>query len=525
MRLNRREFLMSAAGSGLVLPTAARAQAPRPARLSRVFLHGVASGDPLVDRVVLWTRVSVSGGTPDVRWRLATNPTLANVVASGTVRTAEVRDFTVKVDAGGLEPGRTYYYSFTLGNEHSPVGRTRTLPAPGVARLRFAVASCSNYPYGFFNVYGRIAARADLDAVLHLGDYIYEFENGRFGDGTKIGRVPRPAGETITLSDYRLRYATYHSDPDLQEARRQHAFITVWDDHELANNAWHEGAQNHQPEAEGDWATRRAAAYRAYLEWMPVREQPGFNPRLYRSFRFGNLADLVMLDSRALRDQQVASDDVAALVDPRRTMLGAAQEAWCLDELRASQRGGTTWRLLGQQVLFARMTPTGQKVRNADTWDGYQAARDRILDFVASERVRDVVILTGDVHSSWALDVPRSAWDGYTARTGHGSLAVECSTPAISSPPIFADGQGRERAAALKVMLPHLKFMDGEQRGYVLLDVTPQRVQIDYVFVPTVMERSNAETYAASLVDERGSSHLVEAGKPASSREAAPLAG
>lgn len=522
MRLNRREFLAGTAASGLVLPFAVRAQAP--AARSRAFPHGVASGDPLADRVVLWTRVAPSTRTVDVRWRVAADAALAKIVASGTVRTSAARDFTVKVDAPGLDPAMTYYYSFTAGTDHSPIGRTRTLPAADVARVRLAVVSCSNYPYGFFNVYGRLAAHADVDAVLHLGDYIYEFENGRYGDGTKIGRIPQPLGETITLDDYRARYATYRSDPDLQEAHRQHPFITVWDDHELTNNAWREGAQNHQPETEGDWTVRRAAAYRAYLEWMPVREQPGFNPRLYRSFRFGSLADLVMLDARALRDRQVAPDDIAALGNPQRTVLGTAQEAWCFEELRASLRAGVAWRLLGQQVLFARMTPDGQKVRNADTWDGYQAARDRVLDFVAQERVKDLVVLTGDVHSSWAMDVPRSPWTGYSARSGEGSLAVELSTPAISSPPIFADGQGRERAAALKVMLPHLKFMEGEHRGYVLLDINAERVQADYMFVPTVQERTKLATHAASLLTERGSAHLVETGKPLVTQEAPPLA-
>jgi alkaline phosphatase D len=378
--------------------------------------------------------------------------------------------------------------------------------------------------YGNWAAYHRMADE-DLDFVLHLGDYIYEFENGRYGDGTKINRVPRPAGETVTLDDYRMRYATYRSDPDLQQAHRQHPFITVWDDHELTNNAWRDGAANHQPDTEGDWAARRAAAYRAYLEWMPVREQSDLAPRLYRTFRFGQLADLVMLDARSLRDQQVATDNLSALTDPRRTMLGAAQEAWCLDQLRESHRGQTKWRLLGQQVLFARLTPVGQTVRNADSWDGYQAARDRVLDTLQQEHINDVVILTGDVHSSWALDVPRTGWDGYNARTGSGSLAVEVVAPAISSPPMFTnDGQGRERAAALKVMVPHLKFMDGDNRGYVILDVTPERVQTDWFFVPTVSERTDKESPAASLLTERGSSHLVDAGKPAPTQEAAPLA-
>lgn len=522
MRLNRREFLASTAASSLILPFAVRAQTPTNG--SRTFPHGVASGDPLADRVMLWTRVTSARPVVDVEWRVASDRALAKSVASGTVRTSATRDFTVKVDAGGLDPGATYYYAFTVGRERSPIGRTRTLPEGALARLRLAVVSCSNYPYGFFNVYGRIAARADVDAVLHLGDYIYEFENGRFGDGTKLHRLPRPDHEIVTLADYRLRYATYRSDPDLQDAHRQHPFITTWDDHELANNAWLDGAENHQPDKEGAWGARRAAAYRAYLEWMPVREQPGFSPRLYRSFRFGELADLVMLDARSLRDRQVAPDDLDGIVNPKRTMLGAAQEAWCVDELRASQRGSAAWRLLGQQVIFARLNPIGQKVRSADAWDGYQAARDRLLDFVRDERIKDLVVLTGDAHSSWAMDVPRSPWDGYTSASGSGSLAVEFVTPAISSLPVFADGQSRERAAALKVMLPHLKFMDGANRGYILLDVTPQRLQADFMFVPTVAERSKAELPGASLVTERGSAHVVEVGKPAPTQDAASLA-
>jgi alkaline phosphatase D len=524
MWLNRREFLWSAAASGLVLPFTVRAQTST-SSASRLFPHGVASGDPLTDRVILWTRVSGTNSAPDVHWTVAADSAFAEVAARGSVRTAAARDFTVKIDAGGLEPATTYYYRFEAGRESSAIGRTRTLPAAGAERLRLAVVSCSNYPFGFFNVYGRIAARPDLDAVLHLGDYIYEFENGRYGDGVTIGRVPRPIGETVTLDDYRARYATYRSDPDLQEAHRQHPFITVWDDHELANNAWRDGAANHQAATEGDWRTRRAAAWRAYLEWMPVREHTDFLPRLYRTFRFAGLADLVMLDARSLRDRQVPLDDLAALADPRRTMLGAAQERWLADQLRESQREQTPWRLLGQQVMFARMTPSGQNVRNADSWDGYQGARERMLALLEAERIRDVVILTGDVHSSWAMDVPRSAWESYRARSGEGSLAVEVTTPAISSPPIFAaDGEGRERAAALRVMLPHLRFMDGENRGYVLLDVTRERAQVDYFFVPTVQERTDVETHVASLVTVRGSSHLVDAGKPAPTQQGAPLA-
>lgn len=484
---------------------------------SAVFPHGVASGDPLADRVILWTRVTPADGgasmpVVDVRWRIARDPALAQAVAQGTVRTTGERDFTVKVDAGGLRPGRPYYYAFETGGERSPVGRTRTLPAGAVDRVRLASVCCSNYPAGFFNVYRCLANREDLDAIVHVGDYIYEFENGVYGDGSGLLRIPEPRREAVTLSDYRIRYATYRTDPDLQEAHRRHPFIVVWDDHELANDAWAGGAVNHNPDqGEGDWATRKAAAYRAYLEWMPIRESPGPGFRLYRSFRFGTLADLVMLDTRALRDRQVPTTDLEALVDPKRAVLGATQEAWLFNQLRSSQRAATLWRVLGQQIMFSRVVPPGRPVLTSDTWEGYQAPRDRILDFLAAERVQDVVILSGDLHSSWAFDVPRNPWNGYRGATGEGSLAVELLAPAISSPPLFTDPALRERSVLLRALLPHLKFLEGESRGYILIDVTRTRMRGEWYFVPSVLERSAAETRAASFVCERGSAHLAQA--------------
>jgi alkaline phosphatase D len=447
----------------------------------------------------------------DVRWRIATDDRIAQVAAEGTARTSADRDFTVKVDAGGLRAGRPYYYVFEAGGDRSPVGRTRTLPAGATDRIRLASLCCSNYPAGFFNVYRCVANRSDLDAVVHVGDYIYEFENGRYGDGSGLLRIPEPPREAVTLSDYRIRYATYRSDPDLQEAHRQHPFIAVWDDHELTNDAWVGGAVNHNPDqGEGDWATRRAAAYKAYLEWMPIRETPGPDIHLYRSFRFGDLADLIMLDTRALRAQQAGSADVATLADPRRSILGAAQEEWLFDQLRTSQRTGRAWRLIGQQVMFSRLGQPGRGALQPDSWDGYPVARDRIVELVASERVRDLAILSGDVHSSWAFDVPPNPWDGYD-RAGTGSVAVELVTPAVSSPPLFSSPELRDRATLLRALLPHLKFLEGESRGYVLLDVTRQQLRGEWYFVPTVLERSTAETRAAAFVCERGSAHLTEA--------------
>jgi alkaline phosphatase D len=522
MSLTRRQFLWSAAATAaLSAPhlreswsAALQAQAS-PESAAGLFRHGVASGDPLIDRVILWTRVTpldeAAATVVDVRWRVASDEALSQVVAQGTARTSGERDFTVKVDAGGLQAGRPYYYAFEAGTDRSPVGRTKTLPAGAVDRVRLASLCCSNYPAGFFNVYRCVANRDDLDAVVHVGDYIYEFQNGIYGDGSGLLRIPEPRKEAVTLSDYRVRYATYRSDPDLQEAHRRHPFIAVWDDHELTNNAWRDGAANHNPEqGEGDWPTRRAAAYRAYLEWMPIREFAGGGIHLYRSFRFGSLLDLVMLDTRGLRDQQVATTDVEGLTNPARSILGAPQEAWLFDELRASQRAGTGWRVLGQQVMFSRIAQPERGAFVADTWEGYQAARDRVFDFLAAERVQDVAVLSGDIHSSWAFDLPRNPFDGYD-RGGKGSLAVELLAPAISSAPLFTDPATRDRAVLLRALLPHLKFLEGETRGYVLLDVTRQQLRGEWYFVPTVLERSPAETRAAAFVCERGSSHLAEA--------------
>ncbi len=514
MTLSRRQFLWSAAASSVLLPELLAAQAAAPSEGSSIFRHGVASGDPLTDRVMLWTRISPWAGAShpmDVDWRIATDEQLTQVVQHGTAQARGERDFTVKVDAGGLKPGRHYFYAFDHAGQRSPVGRTRTLPAGSVDRLSLALVCCSNYPAGYFNVYRAVANRPDLDAVIHVGDYIYEFENGVYGEGSTLLRIPEPRREAVTLSDYRIRYATYRSDADLQAAHAQHPFIVVWDDHELSNDAWAGGAKNHNPElGEGDWATRRAGAYRAYLEWMPIRETTDRDIHLYRSFRFGDMADLVMLDTRGLRDQQVVADDIDGLVDPRRTLLGERQRRWMFDELRSSQRDGRAWRILGQQIMFAAAALPRRPVLLPDAWDGYQAERSRVLDFIAAERIRDVAILSGDIHSSWGFDVPKNPWDGYHKDTGAGSLAVEIVAPAISSAPLFTtDALLKAGEPGLRSSLPHLKFLEGDSNGYVLLDVTRERLNADWYFVPTVSKRTAAETRAAGVVCERGSSHLV----------------
>lgn len=508
--LTRRQFLWGATASGLAWPIGTSTQA------GQLFRHGVASGDPQTERVMLWTRITPAGvaataRSMEVTWRVATDLAMTRTVRSGTASTAAQRDFTVKVDAAGLEPGRTYYYAFECAGQRSPIGRTKTLPAGAVDRLRLVLLSCANYPAGFFNVYRMVAERQDLDAVVHVGDYIYEFANGEYGDGAALNRLPQPLKEAVALEDYRARYSTYRSDPDLQEAHRQHPFIAIWDDHESANDAWSGGASNHTAATEGDWATRKAAAWRAYMEWMPIREQLDGSIKLYRSFRFGSLADLVMLDTRTPRDKQAAPDDMTAINSPSRRMIDAAQESWFFETLRASQRAGIPWRLIGQQVLFSRMAPPGRPVQFADIWDGYQASRERVLDFFEREQARNIVILTGDLHSSWAIDVPRNPWANYRPQTGQGSLAVELVGPAVSSPGLMTPEQAGALSAALRVALPTVKYLDGVQRGYVLIDVTAQRMRADWFHAVTVAERSTSQRLAASFVCASGSAHLAPA--------------
>ncbi len=499
MALTRRAFLWTAAGSAIACPSLLDGQV----RQVDVFSHGVASGDPTAAEVVIWTRVTpppaLSGRTVRVRWQVTTDSSLPITVRSGAVTTSAQRDFTVKVDVRGLDPGRTYRYRFDALNQVSPFGRTRTLPA-STDHVTLAAVSCSNYPAGFFNAYAAIAARDDLDAVVHLGDYIYEFANGDFGDGTTIDRIPDPAHEAVALDDYRRRYATYRQDIDLQALHRRHAVIAVWDDHELASNAWFGGGDG--------WAQRRRAAIRAYFEWMPVRENHGSGSSgIYRSFAFGQLATLTMLDTRSVRDGQVNATDSRGLADPRRRIISADQERWLSETLRASQRGGTTWSLIGQQVMFSPFTTPDVPIKNPDAWDGYQAQRARVRDLLAT--AGNPVILTGDMHSSWAFDIPRNPWSGYRPDTGEGSIAVELITPAVSSPPYFTGNQEQTLGPAIRTSLPHLKFLEGEHRGYLLLDLTSTRLQASWHLTPDVLLRSPEERVATTLVVVAGSSRLA----------------
>lgn len=526
-----------------------------------VFQHGVASGDPLTDRVILWTRITLPerGRSTDdkawnerqhveVRYVVATDPHLKRIVARGHTHTSAARDFTVNVDASGLRPDTTYYYRFAVGDAKSPIGRTKTLPVGKTQRLRMAVVSCSNHAYGYFNAYGRIAQRADLDLVMHLGDYLYEYGAGQYGSV----RTPEPATEIVTLSDYRARHAQYKRDPDSQAMLRQHPLVAIWDDHETANNSWKDGAENHQPATEGSWAARVAAALQAYYEWMPVREVDTSNPRRNnRSYAYGDLADLVLLEERlGARSQQLegsistpfgtAFTQTGAFLDPARQMLGTDEEQWLFDKLRTSP---AKWKMLGQGVMFAQLKVPGYGLPNAaggglflnaDQWDGYQPARDRIYDVLkggnGQPAVDNVVILTGDIHSSWAADLtqdpnnPVVASGGYDPATGAGSRAVEFVGTSVSSPGIDTDTTG-QIAAALRSANPHFKYINLIKRGYMLVDVTPERAVAEWWHLDTVASPSNIETFAIAFETRFGENRLQLAAQTAPRANPPALAG
>ena len=467
------------------------------------FLHGVASGDPLPDAVILWTRVTPSDAsrTIELRWEVAADLDFRELVASGSILTDSGRDFTAKVDAEGLAAGTLYYYRFIAGDISSPIGRTRTAPSGSVERLRFGVASCSSYAHGYFHAYRSLSERLDLDAVIHLGDYIYEYGTGEYG---KI-RAYEPAHEIVTLSDYRTRYAQYRRDPDLQALHRQLPMIAVWDDHEVSNDAWSDGAQNHTPAREGAFSDRLRAASQAHAEWMPTRERA--HAGAYRSISYGDLVDLILLDTRnSGRARQLRRDD-PALDDPERTLLGRTQEGWLSEQLGASR---ARWRMLGQQVMVSPFALG----KNLDSWEGYPAARARLLQQL-SAAAGDTVILTGDVHSSWAMDVLDDA--------GEHSLAVELVTPGISSPLLSReDAEAREPDVMAQ---PHVRYAQMWKRGYMVVDVDRERVQAAWYQYESVEAPAYVKpVFAAAAAAYSGERRLRMEPEPAPAPETAGAA-
>lgn len=497
--------MAAGASAAALLPLAGAVPAAR-AAAGPVFVHGVASGDPLPDGVLLWTRVTPSpdavpgsgaGGPTAVGWEVAEDEGFASVVASGSVTASASSDHTVKADVRGLSPATDYFFRFTAAGTTSPVGRTRTAPAAGAqaGNLRFGVVSCAHWESGFFASYRHLAARRDLDAVLHLGDYVYEYGSGAYPLAHEPVRIVQPVHETLTLADYRTRHGQAKTDPDLQTLHAALPLVAIWDDHEFANDAWSGGAENHTPGAEGAWPDRVRAAKQAYFEWMPVR--PATEGTTYRRLRFGALADLFLLDLRSFRDEQPDLGDGDDIDDPDRTITGRRQLDWLKSGLSASE---ATWRLVGNSVMISPVAfgsvpayllgplaqvlgiPEGGLAVNVDQWDGYTDDRDELLRHVRDGGVGDTVFLTGDIHMHWANDVPLRA-AAYPHDPAVASEFVVTSVTSDNVDDILRVPPGTVSAVAevaVRGANRHVQWVDMDAHGFGVLDVTAQRAQMDY---------------------------------------------
>jgi alkaline phosphatase D len=481
------------------------------------FYHGVASGDPTSRSVILWTRVTDSTLVDiPVDWVIGTDTSIFNIVATGSSVALAARDHTIKVDVTGLEPNTTYYYRFSALGVPSCTGRTWTLPEGDADSLRLAVFSCASYNAGYFNAYEIVARRNDVDLVVHLGDYIYEYGSDEFGNDPDVDRPYDPTTEILALPEYRTRHSQYKLDAQLQLLHRNYPFVCVWDDHEFANNAWTGGAQNHQA-GEGPWEDRKAMAFEAYDEWMPIRlpDTMTDTTRIYRSLQLGDLAELIMLDTRIQgRDEQLGVGD-PQLADTSRTLLGDAQRQWLFDRLDSSS---AQWHILGQQVMVAPLTLFGAAV-NTDQWDGYPAERERLLDHVMDGNIENMVVLTGDIHSAWGNDIPL---DGYNPFTGANSRGVEFVTSSVTSPSLDLGGL----EPLVQVLNGHVKHLNIEERGFAIVDINTQRTQCDWYTLSSITTIDTTYAFDAGRIVNAGERHLEVAATPAArpAADKAPLA-
>jgi len=489
------------------------------------FLHGVASGDPLTDRVVLWTRVTTEEESVPVEWVLARDAALTDVIARGTATAHADHDHTVHVDPDGLEPGATYHYRFQTGASVSPTGRTKTLPAD-CERVRFAICSCAKFNAGFFNAYAAIAEQEQLDFLLHLGDYIYEASNTppkSQTPGADIGRPFDPLGECRTLADYRRRYAQYRRDVDVQHLHLRMPMIATLDDHELADGAWAGGSSEHDPEQHGPWSERRDAALRARWEWLPARPPDAADPtRVFRGVSVGGLVDIALLDIRSRRDEPVRDP---AMSEPQRTMLGAEQRDWLLRELESSD---AAWRIVATPSVFTRtwceepqeplhtalaklkLIDEDGEGPDHDQWDGYPAERARLTGHLRDRAIANVVFLSADIHVSVAAVVTDAA-------SGR-AVGVEMTAPSLTSQNLDDKLGVRPRdprivrsEEAYVAAHDHVHWCDMSAHGFVVVDVAPDRVRGEWWHVDTVLEPGRGAGLAAAYDAPRGEPRLVRA--------------
>lgn len=535
LKIDRRNLVLGG-GLGLAaLALPAGAALARQLLTATGFTHSVASGEPASDAMLLWTRYVPAAGEGTVRLdvELALDPDFTKVAGGASVRTGAWRDWTAKVTVDGLKPSTVYWFRFIAPDgTKSPVGRTKTLPVGPAARFGLAVFSCSNLPYGVFNAYAHAAERKDLDLWLHTGDYIYENGVASLKDGDwGPGRTLLPATEILNIADYRMRYALYRADPDLQRLHQVAPMVALWDDHESANDSWEGGAANHQPAKEGDWNVRRAAAMQVYREWTPVSDEP------WKAYQIGSLATLYRTESRLLaRTQQAdigaafkAENPDAALrafrdgawKDPSATMMGSTQESWLAHALKANARSGG-WQMIGMGTILGRTVMPKDAVdwlrpevnarkvagyRNniraaaqgvpmwMDRWDGYPAARSRLLKS-AQAADADLVMLSGDSHNAWAYGLLE---EGKPA-------GVEFAGQAVTSHGMEGDMGADPKVVAEGFMAanPEMKFADTSRRGYMMMQITPQRVTGEWLFLETVKARSLALAGTHRMSVEKG---------------------
>ncbi|MFJ6831243.1 alkaline phosphatase D family protein [Streptomyces sp. NPDC091209] len=539
-RAPRRRTVVKAAAATAVLAAPLAAALPARAAEAPAFLHGVASGDPLPDGILLWTRVTPgsqaipgSGLGPDteVSWTVARDKAFTTIVTKGSTVATAASDHTVKADIRGLAPATDYWFRFSAGGTDSPAARTRTAPAADAAvpGLRFGVVSCANWEAGYFSAYRHLAARNDLDAWLHLGDYIYEYKSGEFGTRGTVVRPHSPANEILTLADYRTRHGRYKTDPDLQALHHKAPVVAIWDDHEFADNSWSGGAVNHTEGAEGAWTDRQAAAKQAYFEWMPVR--PAIAGTTYRRLRFGKLADLALLDLRSFRSQQ-ASTASGSVDDPDRTITGRAQLDWLKSGLKSSD---TTWRLVGNSVMISPFAvgslsadllkplakllglPQEGVALNTDQWDGYTDDRRELLAHLRSNAIRNTVFLTGDIHMAWANDVPVDAGT-YPLSPSAATEFVVTSVTSDNLDDFVKVPEGVVSAIASPVIRAanrHVHWVDTDRHGYGVLDITADRAQMDYYVLSDRTDPGATSSWARSYRTRSGTQTVERTYDPA----------
>jgi alkaline phosphatase D len=505
------------------------------------FYHGVASGDPTESAVIIWTRIHPEmPGDYTVAWRVATDVELKNVVKSGDFITNGDRDYTVKVDVTGLVANTVYYYGFTHDNINSLTGRTRTLPTGDVDRVRFALVTGTNFNWGYFNGYKRIAERNDLFAIIHTGDYFYEYQKGHYVQPNLEGRDAYPIEKCISVDDYRGRFSQYRLDPDLRRAHQQLPMLSIWDDHESSNDSWVGGAEDHDPDVDGPWETRRDNSVQVYYEWMPLRQNdPTDAKKIYRKFSFGNLVDIMMTESRlAGRDQQLAPKGEGSTVipvmewlNPARTLLGVDQYNWLTQNVVTSK---AEWKIVTSSTMMMQLFGFGYPIEgfgddpmgNQDSWDGYPVERAKLLGAVMQNNVQNFGVLSGDFHTAFVSyltvnphNLPinpvnpqePNPWPAFDAETGNGSIGFEITTPSVTTAnlneqqtfaglPVWGLKERDVVTQQIEGMVlggnPHMVYTNTDQHGYVIVDFSKEKVQADYWYtVNTVNEKPGDSLY------------------------------